>query len=159
LSLGETGMGEMVRSRGKRARDNDRSLDAKSCQFTGVADSKGIHGGLCSEVRREVRRRAAARTAAANPNYETFALLTQRGQHCAVHSLCAEDIHVVELGELLRSKRFCGSENHMPCVVDENIESTVLIENLLECNIDRFLRCHVHFNPAKVTAMFFGERC
>ena len=107
---------------------------------------------------RQVRRSAAARAAAAYPNDKALALLAQRGQHGTIYPLRAQNVDIVEFGKLLWCERFSRTEDHVAGIVDNNIQTTVFCENLLDRVLDRFLRRHIHFDPAEITGMFFGER-
>src|SRR5260370_25349105 len=146
-------MNEVVRSGGERARDDDRGFDAEPRKLSSIADRQGVHAGLCGDVGRKVRRSAGARAAAASPNDKALALLAQRGQHGTIHPLRAQNVDVVEFGKLLWCERLSRTEDHVACVVDNNIQTTVFCENLLDRVLDRFLRRHIHFDPAEITGM------
>ena len=55
-------------------------------------------------------------------------LFTQLRQSVAVNPLCAEHVGVVDLSKLFRSEGFCRAEDHVPRVVNDDIETAVFLE-------------------------------
>src|SRR5262249_19695992 len=59
--------------------------------------------------------------------------------------------------DLLGCKGFRWSKNHVPGVVNNDIETARLIENLPDRPVGGFLRAHVQFDCTKVNAVLSGK--
>jgi hypothetical protein len=108
---------------------HDSRFDAPQRQLTGVLYGQRVHARFRREVWREIGWCAARRTAARHPDEQPLALLPHLRQYGAVHSLCAQDIDVVELSQLLRRKRFRGAKNHVAGIMDEDVEPAMVGDN------------------------------
>lgn len=80
-------------------------------------------------------------------------------QHRAVHPLRAEDVDVVELGELLGGERLRRAVHHVAGVVQHHVEVTVLVDDPAYCGGDGLARLHVEFERAQVDPIRGGVLC
>jgi hypothetical protein len=66
---------------------------------------------------------------ASDPKNQTLSLLAQLGQSTPVDALSTEHVGVVHLNELFRCERFRRAKDHVPGVVDDDIETTVFLND------------------------------
>ena len=72
------------------------------------------------------RRRTAACAGAPDPENEACALLARYRQRRTVDALSAQNVHVIEFGKLLGCERFGRPKDHVPRVVNHNVQSAML---------------------------------
>jgi hypothetical protein len=84
-------------------------------------------------------------------------LFAKDRERCAVYSLGAEDVCVVNLSKLFRGERFGWAENHVTCIVDDYVEASRCAKNLLYCSISRLLRTDVQFCCPKINIFLGGK--
>jgi hypothetical protein len=147
------GVGEVVGPVRERARHDDRRVDTEPRQFGGVADRQRVHRRLRGEVRRQVRRRAAARARRADPHEEPVALRAQRRQDGAVDALGREHVRGVGGRELHGRERLGRAEHHVPGVVDHDIEPVGVAHDRADAPLDRRVVRHVELNGPQVDAV------
>jgi hypothetical protein len=93
-----------------------RAISAPSCV-----------GSMCARNGRlPVRWGSASPTAARHPYQQSASLLTHVWENCAVHSLRAKNINVVELGKLHGCECLGGTKNHVPRIVNNHIDAALL---------------------------------
>jgi hypothetical protein len=68
---------------------------------------------------------------------------------------CAQHIDVVKLGELLGSKGFRRPEDHVPSVVDQDVDTALLLDNGLDGGIHRRLVGYIHLDGSQIDAVLF----
>ena len=66
----------------------------------------------------------------------------------------AEHVDVVELGQLVGGECFRGAERHVAGVVDDDVEPSIVGDDLGNRGIYRGARRHVEFDGAKRDAVF-----
>jgi hypothetical protein len=104
-------------------------LDTPTDEFASVYDCHCVHASLRGEGGCQVGRRAARTAAARYPEDEPLPLFPQIRQHRAIDSLCAQHIDVVKLGELLGSKGSCRPADHAASVLDQHVDTALLLDN------------------------------
>src|SRR5262249_14439623 len=148
---------KVIGTGGEGSGHDDGGLDVPPCQFARVADRHRIHACFRREVWRKVWWRAASRAAASDPDDQPPSLPAENGKRGPVYALRAHNVDVIKFGDLLRCKGFRWSKNHVPGVVNNDIETARLIENLPDRPVGGFLRAHVQFDCTKVNAVLSGK--
>ena len=69
--------------------------------------------------------------AVAYPGYQALSLPPQNGQCRAIYPLRAQHVDIIKFSKRVRCEIFGGAENHVPSVVNHNIQPPVLLHNLL----------------------------
>jgi hypothetical protein len=139
----------------ERAGHDDSGLDTPTDEFASVYDRHCVHACLRGEVGCQVGRRATCTAAARYPEDEPLPLFPQIRQHRAIDSLCAQHIDVVKLGELLGSEGFRWPEDHVPSVVDQHVDTSLLLDNGLDGGIHRGLIGYIHLYGSQIDAVLF----
>jgi hypothetical protein len=80
-------------------------------------------------------------------------LLSKLGQRGTIDALCAQDIHVVWFRELFRRKRLGRAEDHMPGVMNNHIQPSVLLDDLPYRGMCGFLGCDIELDGPQVRIM------
>lgn len=75
-------------------------------------------------------------------------------EHRAVHALSAQDVDVIELGELLRRKGFRGTKRHVTGVVDHHVNAACLRMDRRDTAFDRLRRRDIELHGPEIDAMF-----
>src|ERR1700722_2396036 len=122
-------MREVVGAGGESAGNDNGGLDSPAIQLCGIADSKRIHSGLSGKVGRKVRWRPPARAGASDPEDQSFLLVAQLWERSAVNPLRAEHICVIDLQELFGSEGLCRTKDHVPRVMDDDVETAVILDD------------------------------
>src|SRR6267143_6767702 len=143
---GRTRMREMIGATGEGAGNDNRGLDPPTRQFTGVDYGQCVHPGLGREVRRQIGWRSPGGAAARYPNHKAPSLFAQLRQSCAVYTLRAQDVDVIQLRELFGRESFGWTKNHVSGIVNDHVEATVLGNDLLDGCVTGFLRRNVEFD-------------
>jgi hypothetical protein len=84
-------------------------------------------------------------------------LFAKDRERCAVYSLGAENVCVVNLSKLFRGERFGWAENHVTCIVDDYVEASRCAKNLLYGSIRRLLRTDVQLCRPKINICLGGK--
>jgi hypothetical protein len=84
-------------------------------------------------------------------------LFAKDRERCAVYSLGAEDVCVVNLSKLFWGERFGWAENHVTCIVDDYVEASRCAKNLLYCSINRLLGTDIQFCCPKINIFLGGK--
>jgi hypothetical protein len=129
----------MIGATGEGTRNDDRSLDTPTRQFAGVDYGQGIHPGLRREVRRQIGRRSARCATARDPDDKALLLLAQLRHGCAVHSLGAQHIYVVEFRELFGREGFGWTKDHVAGIGDDDVEAAILGDDSADASVDGFV--------------------
>ncbi len=74
----------------------------------------------------------------------------EAGESGAVYALCAEHIGVIDLKELLSCEGLRGAEDHVPSIMNDDIETTVSLDDGFDCLVGGFLRSDVELDGAEV---------
>jgi hypothetical protein len=77
-------------------------------------------------------------------------------QSGAVYALCPENVDVVKLAILLWRESLGRIQHHVAGIVDDNIEPSVVADDLVDGRVDRFLRQDVELDGAQVDPVFGG---
>jgi hypothetical protein len=78
-----------------------------------------------------------------HPDQEPPALFAEVRQRRAIDPLCAKHIDIVKFGKLLRRERLSWAKRHMPGVVNDNIETAVVLDDLRDGSFSRIFRGNV----------------
>jgi hypothetical protein len=79
-----------------------------------------------------------------------LALPTQLRKGGAVDPLCADDVNVIELGELLRSECLGRSEDHVAGIVNYHVQHPVLGDDFLDRRVAGFLRRDIQLDGTEI---------
>jgi hypothetical protein len=78
------------------------------------------------------------------------------GQSRPVDALSAEHIDVVELGELLRREGFGRAERHVACIVNHDVKSARISNDLRNAGLDRLAGSNVELDGPEIDAVLEG---
>ena len=73
----------------------------------------------------------------------------QVGQGRPVDALGGQHVDVVDLGDLLHRERLGRAEDHVPGVVDDDVQAPGIADGLLDRGVDRGLAGDVHLDRAQ----------
>ena len=93
---------------------------------------------------------AAAGAGAAHPHQQAVTAGPQVRQDGAVDPLGAEDVDVVQVGELLGGERLDRAEDHVPGVVHHDVQAPLLGADRGDRRVDRGLILDVHLDAPDV---------
>lgn len=155
-NAGCAGVGEVVCAAGESARHDDRRLDAPARELPRVDDGHRVHPGLGREVRRQVGRGPAGDAAAGDPDQQSPALPPYLRKGGTVDALRAEDVHVVQVRQLLWREGLGGAEDHVTGIVHDDVDPAPLGYDATHRRIHRRLRHDVHLQREQVDAVGGG---
>ena len=70
-----------------------------------------------------------------------------------------QDVDVVEFGKLLRREGFGGTEGHMACIVDDDVETAGIRDDFSDPFLDGGIGGDVKFDGAQIDTVLSGKRC
>ncbi|MDB5620406.1 MAG: hypothetical protein JWQ24_4644 [Tardiphaga sp.] len=100
----------------------------------------------------------AARRARPDPDQQAFALLAQVGKRRPVDPLGAEYVDVILLNELVGHERLGGAENHVSRIMDDDIESSTVRDDLRDTGFGRRIGLNVQFDRTQIGPNLGGPR-
>ena len=71
-------------------------------------------------------------------------------QSHTIDALRTQNIDVIELGQLFWREPLRWAKDHVPGVVNHNIQTTVVGNDLLDCCIDRLFRHNIQFDRSQI---------
>jgi hypothetical protein len=89
---------------------------------------------------------------------QTVPLLTHLRQDRTIHPLRAEHIDVVELCQLLGRERLGRAEHHVPRIVHDHVDATMVGDDPGDRAVDRVLGQHVKLDASQIDSVLLRER-
>lgn len=76
-----------------------------------------------------------------------------------VHTLGAEHVDVIQLGQLLGGERLAGPVDHMSGIVHHDVDPAMLSDDCIDRIDSRLLRPDIELDAPQVDVLFAGELC
>jgi hypothetical protein len=80
-------------------------------------------------------------------------------QRRTIDALGAQDVDVIELGELFRRECLRRAEHHVTGIVHDDIEAALLGDDLRDRRVGRWLRADIELDCAQIDMVVAGEFC